>query len=136
MRAFARGYSRYHIARGVTSRRVWIRPERKRATLATAMTGTNNDILYSAWYYGAPGNSLRVAHVVAGANTALSVTKAGNDITVNVATNGASAATSTANQVVAAFNAAMTNVAFAQTNEGDGTGAVAAFALTNLTGGQ
>lgn len=136
MRAFARGYSRYHIARGVTSRRVWIRPERRRASLATAMTGVNNDILYSAWYYGAAGNSLRVTHVVAGASTPLTVTKSGNDITVNVATNGSSAAISTASQVVAAFNAAMANTAFAQLNEGDGSGVVTAFALTSLTGGQ
>lgn len=77
-----------------------------------------------------------ITHVVAGLNTALSVTVAGNDITVNVATDGAGAATSTAAQVVAAIQANGTANGLVTVSQyffgGDGTGVVAAQAKTAL----
>lgn len=137
-RAFRRGWSRRHQALGL-DRRVFLRPEGKRATLTTAMAGTNNDLLISAFYRGAEGNSIRVRVVVAGVSTVQSVAVSGLDITFNSATNGASAATSTGAQMLAALNAdpAASKLIFAQLAAGnDGTGVVAAFAFTNLTGGQ
>jgi len=103
-----------------------------------AIAGTNNDLVWTANTGGTAGNSIRIAYVVAGTNTPLSVSVAGNDITVNVATNGASAATSTAAQVaaaVAASSAAGRLVTGTNAAGNDGTGVVAAMGLTNLTGG-
>jgi hypothetical protein len=108
------------------------------ATLTTALTGTNNDLTYTARAGGTAGNSVTIAYVVAGLNTALSVTVAGSAITVNLATDGAGAATSTANQVrtaVLASAAAMTLLGAVTVAEGDGTGVVTALAATALTGG-
>lgn len=112
-----------------------------RASLTTALTGTNNDLTFTS---NAPahnrvgGNSVRVRYVVAGANTPLSVSVSGNDITVNVATNGSSAATSTAAQVATAVNgnASASALVTAENAPGnDGTGVVTALAYTSLTGG-
>lgn len=105
------------------------------------MTGTNNDLLITAWYNGVAGNSIRIRVVVAGVSTAQSVVVSGNDITFNSATNGASAATSTGTAMMTALNADPTIVnnkmIFAQLAAGnDGTGVVAAFGFTNLAGGQ
>jgi len=109
------------------------------ASLTTAMAGTNNDLKYTAKPAGTAGNARRVAHVVAGANTPLSVGVSGNDITVNVATDGSSLATSTAALVRAAVLASVPAMALLDKVElatgNDGTGIVAAFALTNLAGG-
>lgn len=112
------------------------------ASLTTALAGANNDLTYTA-KAAAPnyvaGNSVRVAYVVAGVSTPLTVAVSGNDITVNVATNGASAATSTAAQVMAAVNAsvpASALVTAANATGNDGTGVVTAMAFTSLTGGQ
>lgn len=111
------------------------------ASLTTALAGTNNDLTFTA-KAGAPsyaaGNSVRVRYVVAGASTPLTVSVSGSDITVNVATNGASAATSTGSQVRDAVNgsapaAALVTAANATGN--DGTGVVTALAFTSLTGG-
>lgn len=133
----ARGWNRRHRALGL-ARRVFLRPAGARATLTTAMTGTNNDVLVSALYHGSAGNSIRIRVVVAGASTPASVVVSGNDITFNSATNGSSVATSTG----AAFrdavnaNADAAKLVFLQNAAGnDGTGVVAAFGFTNLTGG-
>lgn len=108
------------------------------ASLTTACAGADNDLVYTADLPGTAGNSIRVRYVVAGASTPLTIAVAGNDITVNVATNGGSAATSTAAQVKAAIDgsapaSALVSCALAPGNSG--TGVVAAFAYTNLTGG-
>lgn len=107
-----------------------------KASLTTALAGTNNDLLFTAFKGGADGNNIRVRYVVAGASTPLTVTNSGNDITVNVATNGSSAATSTSAQVRDAVNQAVHGLVKAENATGnDGTGVVAALAFTNLTGG-
>lgn len=109
------------------------------AKLTTAMAGTNNDMTFIAKNTGTTGNNVRVRIVVAGASTALSVSVSSNDITINSATTAGSAASSTAAQVIAAVKASgpamalLADVVNAPGN--DGTGVVAAFAFTNLTGG-
>jgi hypothetical protein len=110
----------------------------KNATLTTAFAGNHNDLKFTAKPAGTVGNGYRVAFVVSGASTPLSVGLSGNDVTVTVQTNGSSVAISTAAQVLAALQAsapisAKFEVALAAGN--DGTGVVAALALTNLTGG-
>lgn len=108
-----------------------------RATLTTAMAGANNDLLLYAKTPGTAGNSIRLALVVAGASTPLSVSVSSNDITVNVATNGASAAISTAAEVASAIRFSLTarTLVHAQVAPAnDGTGVVTALAFTNLAG--
>lgn len=110
----------------------------KNASLTTAFAGNNNDLKFLAKPAGVVGNGYRVAFVVSGVSTPLSIGISGNDLTVTVQTNGASAAISTAAQVLAAIKAHATaplkfEASLAPGN--DGTGVVAAQALTNLTGG-
>lgn len=113
------------------------------ATLTTALTGNNNDLKYT--HVASPanyiaGNSVRVRYVdPAGNDAALGVVVAGSDITVNLATGGAGAITSTAAQVKTAIEAstpASALVTVANATGNDGTGVVTALAYTALTGGQ
>lgn len=109
-----------------------------KASLTTALTGTNNDLVYTAVGYGADGNAITIAYNNAGASQTLLVTVAGNAIAVRLATNGSSVITSTAAQVMAAIQAlpaaaALVTVANAPAN--DGTGLVTTLTATNLTGG-
>lgn len=139
-RALAAGFSRYHIAKGFSGRRRRLRAADvgARATLTTALTGTNNDFLFKARYDGTQGNAIRVRIVVAGVSTPLSITVSAKDITINSATTAGSAASSTAAQVIALFNTtpAACALAYAELAPGnDGTGVVAALAFTNLAGG-
>src|SRR5215204_4637505 len=99
----------------------WGRSEK--ATLTTNLAGTNNDLTYTADLADVTGNSVTIAYVVAGVSTPLSVGVVGNAITVNVATTAGSAASSTANQVMAAVIAsapanALVDVALATGNDG------------------
>jgi hypothetical protein len=134
-RMLARGLSRAHV-RSLGGRTFW--GIGNRATLTTALAGTNNDLTFIARTPGTAGNSLRVAIAVAGNNTPLSVAVAGNDITITSATNGAGAATSTAADVVKAVNFSTTASAkvwaAVAVPGNDGTGVVTALALTNLAG--
>jgi hypothetical protein len=97
---------------------------------------SDGDVTYTAQSAGTGGNSVRVRHVVAGLNTPLSVSVAANDITVNLATNGAGVATTTGAQAASAVNAAAPAFALvaARTN-GTGLGLAAAAGFTFLTGG-
>lgn len=109
-----------------------------KASLTTALAGANNDMVFTARTGGPGGNSIRLAYLVAGANTALSITVAGFDISVNVATDGASAASSTAAQVKAALEAnsdAAALFSIAHSGSDTGAGIVVAFALTAFAGG-
>ena len=109
-----------------------------RATLVTALAGTNNDLKFTAVRPGTEGNSARVRYVVAGNNTALSVTRSGADVTVNLATDGAGVATSTAAQVRDAVNASdeAKHVLRAENADGNnGTGVTVALGFTSLSGG-
>jgi len=94
------------------------------------------DITYTAVTPGTGGNAITVTNVVAGNNTALSVAVAGNAITVNLATNGAGAATSTAAAVAAAVAASGPASALVTPKVTGNTNTVqAAVAATNLAGG-
>lgn len=109
-----------------------------RALLTTALSGSNNDLTFSAVDRGTSGNSITVAYVVSGNSTPLTVAVSGSAITVNVATSGGGAATSTAAQIKAAVEAAvdagrLVSVTYPSGN--DGTGVVTALAATNLAGG-
>jgi hypothetical protein len=106
------------------------------ATLDPA--GANNAVVYTARQPGVLGNLISLVYAVAGLNTPLTIGVVGNAITVNVATDGAGAATSTANQVraaIAASTAANLLVSAANATGNDGTGVVAAVSATLLTGG-
>lgn len=109
------------------------------AVVTTALTGTNNDLTFYAKLSGTDGNAITVRYVNPGTPDAtLSVSVAGTAITVNLATNGASAITSTATLIKAALDAsadasALVRVALATSN--DGSGIVIALAATSLAGG-
>jgi hypothetical protein len=106
--------------------------------LTTALTGTNNDLTYTAVNRGLASNSITITYTVAGASTPLTVGVVGTAITVNVATNGSSVATSTAAQVrtaVLASAAAALLVGAELAAGNDGTGVVTALATTPLAGG-
>jgi hypothetical protein len=109
---------------------------------ATLTIGTGESgVKYDATALGSGGNDVRVAHVNPGtANATLSVSVAGNDITVSMATDGAAtpAITSTAAQVRDAVNAhagASALVVASFPGAATGTGLAVAQAMTALSGG-
>lgn len=107
-----------------------------RATLTHNPAGVNNGITFRS--KALPGNVVRVAFVVSGGTVARSISVAGNDITVNLATTtGAVNGTETATAIAAAINANASAAALvsATASEGDGTGVTAALAMTALSGG-
>lgn len=100
--------------------------------------GGNADVQYVAKAVGTAGNLVTVAYVVAGNNTALSVSVTGNAITVNLATSAGGAPTSTADQVIAAVNAsgpASALVGASRAANQNGTGVPTAMTVTLLGGG-
>ncbi|MEI6449767.1 MAG: hypothetical protein WCP98_07425 [Actinomycetes bacterium] len=108
------------------------------AVLTTALAGANNDLTFLAKTGGTAGNSITVALVATGNDTPLSVDVASSAITVNLATGGAGAITSTASQVRAAINAdtdakALITASLAPGNSG--VGVVTALSAANLAGG-
>ncbi len=110
------------------------------ATLTTALTGTNNDLTFTAVDKSAAGNAITVRYVNPGtASAAFSVSVTGSAITVNLATNGSSVITSTAANVAAgiAGSAPATALVTAANAPGnDGTGVVTALSATPLVGGR
>lgn len=111
------------------------------AAAASLVIGAGSAALkVTAATVGAAGNNIRVAIVVAGNDTPLSVAYAGDLVTVNAATDGGGAATSTAAQVMAAWGmvAAVTAVATVAlaAGAGAGDGVVGAAAAANLIGGE
>lgn len=109
------------------------------ATLTTALTGTNNDLTYTAALGGRLGNGWRIRYLNPAANNqAIAVTVDGQDVTVSLATNGSGVITSTAEQVETALNLVeafavplIVNIPAAN----DGSGVVTAMAFTALSGG-
>jgi hypothetical protein len=103
----------------------------------TRATLTVGNIVYTARKGGTAGNSVTVTVVdSASNNVALSIGVSGTAITVNLATDGASAPTSTGAQVLAALRASATASALA-TFDGTGTMSTvqAAASVANLAGG-
>jgi|GEM_PF-2100604 len=113
--------------------------EKPRATLTTVLTGNNNDLTFTADKPGAGGNAITIAYVnPAAANKPLAVTVVGTAISVQLATDGASAIVSTADQVKDAINnsfAARSLVYAVRAAGNDGSGVVEAMAATQLAGG-
>lgn len=109
-----------------------------KAALTTALAGAQNDLTFTAKNAGPGGNEITVQYAVAGASTPLSIVVTGKAIVVNVATDGASAAISTAAQILAEINAnsrANLLVTSALAPSNDGTGVVTALTATALAGG-
>lgn len=107
------------------------------ATL-TKKVNEHSGLVFRALSGGTGGNAVRIAFVNNGASQSLDVTVAGNDITVALATSGASAVTSTANDVLAAVNADAEANLLVQASllyGDDGTGVVTAFAMTAFMAG-
>lgn len=108
------------------------------ATLTSDMTNANADITLTADTAGAAGNDITIVYVDPGdINQALAVSLVGTDITVDLATDGAGAITSTANLIKTALDndvdiAALIGV----TVQGTGLGVVNALAEAPLTGGR
>jgi hypothetical protein len=113
--------------------------EPSNATLDTGVVASNNAITWTAEDAGADGNDIRIQlRDPAGNSQALSVDVDGDDVIVNLATDGAGAITSTATLVIAAVNednTASQKVTAANKTGSSGAGVVAAVALTALAGG-
>lgn len=107
------------------------------ATLTLPGGAAHASLTFTAKATGTRGNLLRVRLVdPAEANADLTITVAGNDISVSLATDGTQAITSTAADVVAAINAsAVANVLVVADDDGDGTGVVSQVTWQTLTGG-
>ncbi len=104
-------------------------------SITTALTGTNNDLMFTLTDPEALGvAAVTIAYVVAGTSTPLSVSVTGRAVTVNVATNGGGAATSTAAQVRDAVNADVGAAALVRASSGEAlaTGVVTALAATTI----
>lgn len=109
------------------------------ASKTTGVVASDNAILVEALEQGVAGNDITIAYIdSASNNVALSVDVTGTDIVVNLATNGASAVTSTADQVIDAINDDVdANDLVLATNApgSNGSGVAIAAAEAPLTGG-
>lgn len=110
------------------------------ATAATLELGTGNSkIKFTATDAGTIGNGISVRLKDPAANTqSLSVTVTGNDVVVNLATDGSGVITSTVALIIAAIAAsgAAASLVVASNGTGsNGTGIVVAAGPTNLAGG-
>lgn len=107
------------------------------ASLATSLTGANNDLDVTAKVKGAAGNDITITYVDPGEETAAEVvTVTGTDIVVTL--RSVSSVLSTAAQVKAAIEAkteAAALVTVANHSTDTGAGAVIAMSETALTGG-
>lgn len=110
-----------------------------KASLTTALAGSNNDLVFTAVRGGTWGNSIQVAYIDPGGTTAtLSVAVTGFLITVNLG-RAASAINTTSALLKAAVEAnldAQALVTVAHAGSDDGTGLVIALTATNLSGGE
>lgn len=111
-----------------------------KAKLITGTEAADNSIVYTAKSAGVAGNSITVAHVdPPGNNAVLGVVVSGTDIVVNLATDGASAPTSTADAVkdaIIASAAASALVDVSSVGASTGNGVAAVLAATPLAGGK
>jgi hypothetical protein len=109
----------------------------QKAVLTQVMAGANNDMKFTSKISGVDGNNIRVRFVNPGGTASRTIVVSGLDITVNLAvTAGAINSTETAESIRNSINADASAKALitAETAEGNGSGVVAAFAFTNLTG--
>lgn len=114
-------------------------PAGNAATLTTAITGTNNDLKFTANRTGAAGNLIQIQYFNPGvASQSLGVSLTGSLIKISLGTNSSNVIVSTANQVLSLINnsstaGALVTAALAPSN--DGSGVMVALAPTNLAGG-
>lgn len=110
-----------------------------KASLTTALTGTNNDIVWTAVSGGPQGNGIWIRYVDPEAdNSPLEVDVADKGITIYLATDGSGVITSTADDLkaaVAAHPVAQGLVVGTDVGGDDGSGVVTAMAASYLTGG-
>lgn len=109
-----------------------------RATLATALAGNDNDLVFTAVNGGTGGNAITVKYTDAGAGESLAVGVVGSDIDVTLETDGDGVIQSTAAEIaaeIAATPAAAALVTVANKAGNDGSGVVTAMAATPLAGG-
>jgi hypothetical protein len=111
------------------------------AFLATNLTGTNNDLVFTSLVRGDAGEEITIEYVVAGFETPLTVDVIGNAIVVNVETSAAGAPggdpLSTAQEVMDVVNldsVAKELVKVTLKTGNDGTGVVTVMAETSLAG--
>lgn len=108
------------------------------ASLTTSLTGTNNDLVFTARAGGQWGNSLQIEYLdPGGVSATLSLTVSGFLLTVNLG-RAASAINTTAAQITALIQANSTAnqlVSVANAGGDDGTGIVTALTATALSGG-
>jgi hypothetical protein len=108
------------------------------ATVATALVGANNDLVFTADTVGAAGNDIQINYTDPGGATAtLGVVVTGTLITVNLG-RAASAINTTATALKAAVDAAPAAAALvnvANSGQDSGAGLVTAMATINLAGG-
>lgn len=111
----------------------------KRATLTFDSVAANSDIVFTEvrTHVGTNDSPIRVRSVNPGTNNAaLGITVAGSDITINLATDGSAAATTTATLAVAALAASQAAAALVSAvAEGSGAGLLSVIGYTALTGG-
>lgn len=108
------------------------------ASLVTGVVANNNALKFTAKAAGAVGNDISLTLTdPPGNNVALAVDVVGRDIQVTLATDGASAITTTAAQLKAAIEASPAADLVTVANEGASTGAAAVVAVnkTDLAGG-
>lgn len=116
------------------------------ATLTTALTGTNNDLIFTAVQKGfltnpargILGDGVTIAYINAGASKSLVVSVSTLAISVQLATDSSSVITSTASQVLAALNSDTTvqSILVATLAAGNtGAGVVTALTATHLASG-
>lgn len=109
-----------------------------KAALTTALTGTNNDLVFTARSGGTWGNAIQVAYIDPGGVSAdPSVVVSGFLITVNLG-RAASAINTTAARVQSLIESSLDAsklVTVANASANDGSGLVTALTATSLTGG-
>lgn len=108
------------------------------ASYTTALTGANNDLVYTSTELGSGGDTTTIAYINAGASKSLAVSVSGTAISVQLATNSSSVITSTAAQVLAAIQASTTAsalVTVANASGNTGVGVVTALSVQSLAGG-
>ncbi len=108
------------------------------STLTTALTGTNNDLTYVAVARGTAGDALSVEYIdPAGNNATLAAALVAGVLTVDLATDGGGAITTTSGDIVTLLSTAEFSGSFTVANAAanDGTGVVTALAETSFAGG-
>jgi hypothetical protein len=108
------------------------------ATLTTAISGANNDVVYTAAKSGISGNNVTMTYVKPTVTTPLSVAVVGNDITVTLATSGSTCTTYcyTMMDLLWSTPAVLALIGDIEPAPGNDTsGLMAAMPKTNLSGG-